>query len=82
MAYGVQTDMLEQLGDLVRKGLLEWQTTQPVLTQDPTNPCKINMSSTGRLVLKDREKFEQLEKELAEARARLSGIQAALRGIL
>lgn len=53
--------MLEQLGDLVRMGLLIWEQGPMTLYQEPHNPFAIKVGFTGRLLLKDQEYLNQLE---------------------
>ncbi len=53
--------ILEQLSDLVKKGLLVVEETQPVITIDSENNLKVSQSC--RLALKDKEYISNLESE-------------------
>lgn len=66
--------IIDQLGDLLQRGLLVIESTQPVLVEsyDPShNKNKIELKQSVKLVLKDKEYIERLEKENAELKAQL-----------
>ena len=62
--------ILEQLNELVSRGLLVVESTRPVLVQDSrfdlNAPYKITLQQKVKLVLKDQEYIKKLEKENAE----------------
>lgn len=58
--------VLEQLNEFVKRGLIMIETSSPVLVWnlDPSDPnAKLEMRRTVKLVLKDQEYIEQLERE-------------------
>jgi len=70
--------ILEQLSDLINRGLLEIQSTVPVITRkdSPENSkVELEISSAVRLVLKDREYIEKLEKENGELKAIIEALK-------
>ena len=60
--------ILEQLGELIDRKLLVLESTQPVLTThyEPGGKTVLKLDQACRLVLKDQEYIEKLEKENAE----------------
>lgn len=76
-----ETLVLSQLGELVTRGLLVIEKTQPVLTQEPGPGCNLKVSQAVRLVLKDREYIEKLEGENADLKYRLLGMKQAVAGL-
>lgn len=70
LAYQKDQIIVDQLGDLLEKGLLVIESTQPVLVQEQ-DKNKLTLKQSVRLVLKDKEYIERLEKENAELTAKL-----------
>lgn len=70
--------ILEQLSELINRGLLIIEETQPLLTInrrcEDKHGVELKMSQGIRLVLKDQEHIEKLEKENAELKKRLDKI--------
>lgn len=69
--------ILQQLGDLIKSGLLVIEEEQPILTKDELTG-NFKYSSAIRLVLRDKEIFEQLKKERDEALDKLVAIRDIL----
>jgi hypothetical protein len=67
--------ILEQLGELVTRGLLVVEETKPMITMEHRNAddagYTFRMTRAIRLVLKDQEYIERLEKEIADLTNRL-----------
>jgi len=72
--------LLEQLNDLVTKGLLVIEETKPVLVQDSDTP-KIILRQAVRLALKDKEYIQKLETENAELKAKLEAIKQTFKEV-
>lgn len=72
-----ETILLEQLGDLVKRGLLVIESTQPVIVQSQS-VHKLELRQAVRLVLKDKEFIQELERENAELKRRLATINSAV----
>lgn len=70
--------ILDQLGDLVKKGLLVIEETQPVLVQTHGPGFNMELRQAVRLVLKEREYVKRLEDE----NARMAEQIQTLKGIL
>lgn len=71
----------DSLNELISSGLLVVEQTEPVLVEfhDPTSPgMKYEFRQSVRLVLKDRERMESLERENTELKGRLNLIIMAL----
>jgi len=71
--------LLEQLSELISRGLIVIYKEEPVLTheeKDGTHTVKI--SSAVRLVLKDHEYIQRIEKENAELKARIQENERSL----
>lgn len=69
-----QALILEQLGDLVSKGLLVIQEVQPVLVKDDSSN-KITLQGAIRLTLRDKEYIEKLEKENKALKAKFEQLR-------
>ncbi len=69
--------ILAQLSDLVKRGLLVVESTEPVLIKD-YNSDEIRLSQSIRLTLKDKEYIEKLEKENAEYKDLIIRLNEAL----
>lgn len=63
--------ILEQLNDLISRDLLIVEETQPVLVRD-FESNKITLRQSVRLVLKDKEYIEKLERENKELKDTLT----------
>lgn len=72
--------ILEQLNDLVSRGLLVIESSQPILVRDMSNN-KIKISQSVRLTLKDKEYIETLEVENRRLKDILSKIQEVFPGV-
>lgn len=66
--------IVDQLGDLLERGLLVVEQTQPVLVQS-YDKNKIELKQSVRLVLKDKEYIERLEKENIELKSQVEFYQ-------
>lgn len=78
MLKNEENELLLQLNEFISRGAIVIEKTQPVLIQDLySNTIKI--SSKIRLVLKDQEYIETLEKENNELKEKLSKIEAAFK---
>jgi hypothetical protein len=71
--------ILESLNELVSRGLLEVQETEPVLVQDCVTDT-IRLSQKVKLVLKDQEYIEKLEKRNKELEDALEQIKKIFPG--
>tara|TARA_R110000868_G_scaffold82953_1_gene233988 strand:+ start:219 stop:491 length:273 start_codon:yes stop_codon:yes gene_type:complete len=69
--------ILDQLNDLVKRGLLVVESTQPVLVRN-YNQDKITVQQSIRLTLKDKEYIEKLEKENSEYKDLIERLNKAL----
>lgn len=69
--------ILSQLGDLVKRGLIVIESTQPVLIHNPDSHL-FHIKQSVRLVPKEKEYIERLEKECAVLRERLALIKKAI----
>jgi hypothetical protein len=58
--------ILEQLSELVKRGILVIEKGPMILTSNAREPFKIEVNQVVRLVLKDRDYIETLEKDNAE----------------
>ncbi|HRT83956.1 MAG TPA: hypothetical protein P5523_04895 [Bacteroidales bacterium] len=79
VAEQTESLLLEQLSDLLSRGLLVVEKTEPVLTQDHSTG-KVQIHQKINLTLRDKEYIEKLEKENAVLQYRLDCIESALRG--
>ena len=70
--------ILEQLNELISRNLLVIELTQMTLTQDYESD-KLKVSQGVRLVLKDQEYIEKLEKENSELKLKLETIRDSLK---
>jgi hypothetical protein len=73
--------ILESLGDLITRGLLVIEETQPVLTggwSPNEDKYEVKLEQKIRIVLKDKEYIEKLEKENADYKERLETMRIAL----
>ncbi len=70
-----QDAMLEQLGELVKSGVLVWEETQQMIIKDQFDPYKFHISNNGKFVFKDAEVIRALREENAHLKARLAIIQ-------
>jgi len=69
--------ILESLGELITRGLLVVEKTQPVLVgrwERDRDKYTVELRQNIKLVLKDQEYIEKLEKENKELNARLQAI--------
>lgn len=76
--------ILDQLGELIDRGLLEFQSTQPVITSEydyTTNKTILNLSQYGKLVLKDQEYIEKLEKENKELKTKINNLNTSIKDL-
>ena len=69
--------ILDQLGDMLKRGLLIVESTQPVLIKDEFSD-KITLKQSIRLTLRDKEYIEKLEKENAEYKDLIERLNKAL----
>lgn len=78
--------ILEQLNELISRGLLVVYETQPMLVQtlrDPLSPePRVEIVSAIKLVLKDQEYIEKLEAENKDLKEKLNSIAAASHHLL
>jgi hypothetical protein len=65
VAKATENEMLSQLNELVSRGLIVWEQGPQVLTRDKLTD-NLSISFSGRLVLKDQEYIETLEKKVSE----------------
>ena len=84
--------ILEQLGDLVTKGLLVIESGPDVITMEPDNywlyynnpgenpKVTLKLSKAIRLVLKDKEYIEKLELENKDLKQKLNNIKQSIAG--
>ena len=74
--------LLDQLGDLLSRGLLVIESTSPVLIQTdrPDGGYNLKLERSVRLTLKDMEYIKKIEDENQELKARLKHIEAAMAG--
>ncbi len=70
--------ILDQLGDLLTRGLLMWEETRPVITKEFDSNV-LTVRSAGRLVLRDREYIEKLEAENAALKEQLFAIKDGIK---
>lgn len=69
MAKKMDTEIVNQLSELVKRGVLVIQSTQPVLVQelnDMTGETEIKLSAAISLVPKELEYIQKLEAEIVE----------------
>lgn len=71
--------LLEQLGDLINRGLLVVETTQPILVHDHYSN-KVEIKQAVKLTFKDKEYIQKLEVENAKYKDILSKIQELFPG--
>lgn len=76
-AKQTESIILEQLNDFISRGLIIIEKTQPVLTTeiDQNNNYQVRLNQSCRLVLKDKEYIEKLEKENQELKELISKIK-------
>lgn len=72
--------ILESLNELISRGLLEVHETQPVLVRE-SDSMKITLKQSVKLVLKDQEYIEKLEKENQELKEKLKNIKQSITGL-
>jgi len=70
--------ILGQLNDLIKRGLLVIESTQPTLVQDPDS-TKILLRQSVKLTLKDIEYIQSLEEENKKLKEKLLSIETALK---
>lgn len=63
------------LEDLIQKGLLVMEMGPLAMVTDPTNPYKLEVKRSVRLVLKDKEYIAKLEGELEQLRYRIHSLE-------
>lgn len=78
LGQAVENEMLRQLGDLVKDGLLVWESTEPVIMRDYMDPYKFTVSQLGRFRLRDQELLDRLRAENESLNKRLRTIELAL----
>lgn len=71
--------LLEQLGDLVKSGLLVVERGERLLTMEE-NSCQVRISQTVRFKLRDQELIKRLRDENDDLRHQLEVIGNAIRG--
>lgn len=76
-----EKQLLLQLGDLVTKGLLVMEEGETVLVQDPCSP-DLQLRSTVRLVLKDKDYIAALEQKVEQLEKRLEDVASAVAPVL
>lgn len=57
--------ILDQLNELISRGLLVVESTQPILVQDPYS-AKVTVQQSCKLLLKDQEYIQKLETRVEE----------------
>jgi len=77
MAEQKEKMLLEQLSELLDRGLLVIEQTQPVLVHE-SHTNELRMEQSVRLVLRDQEYVEKLEKENTELREVIENLQSVL----
>jgi hypothetical protein len=72
--------ILEQLNDFISRGLLEVEMTGPTFVQvvNPIGKNTVTIQQGVRLVLKDKEYIEKLEKENKELKDILARLRSAM----
>lgn len=60
--------ILEQLGDLIKQGLLVIVETQPVMTFDPSTST-LKVEGAVKLHLRDQERLDELQREIESLKA-------------
>lgn len=73
--------ILESLGDLITRGLLVVEKTEPVLVggwKENEDKYEVKLEQKIRIVLKDKEYIEKLEKENADYKDLIETINIAL----
>lgn len=79
--------VLEQLNELISRGILVVEETQPVLVRDAYpftssgEPSRVRLQQSVRLTFKGHEYVERLEKENADLRRRLEVIELAVKRV-
>jgi hypothetical protein len=76
IARNTEAAILGQLNDLISRGLLIVEHTQPILVHDPDS-TKISVRTAVNLRLKDREYIESLERQLVELRDLVAKLRGA-----
>lgn len=71
--------LLEQLNDLISRGLLVIEETQPTLVRDYLTD-KIILQQSVKLTLKDKEYILKLEEENKQLKEKLESIEKAFKG--
>ncbi len=69
--------LAEQLGDLVKRGILVCEESQPAIVYDHTKD-KYLLQQTVKLTVREKEYIEKLERENAELKQKLDAIKGAL----
>ena len=66
VAKETENRILEQLNDFISRGLIELQVSQPTFVEkyDAIDGYKVEIRNTVKLVLKDKEYIETLEKRI------------------
>lgn len=72
--------ILEQLGELVKRGLLVIERGPMILTSNSREPYKLEVNQAVRLVLKDQEYIQNLEKENAQMKGVFDSIRKVYPG--
>lgn len=80
----VEDSMLEQLGDIVKKGLLVWEQSGQRIYNDhgPKGEPVFRIGCHGKLVLKDKEYIEKLELENARLAAAAKEVISMIQSLI
>lgn len=71
-----QASILEQLDWFIKRGIIEVATGPSIITQDIIS-CKLNISKTVELKLKDKEYIESLERQLEEQKELIKKLRSS-----
>lgn len=80
VAKSTESAILEQLDELVSRNLLVIEQQQPVLVRS-SNSGTMEVQSSVRVLLKDQEYIEKLEKENKELQEKLSKVESVLKDL-
>jgi len=80
VAKQTEAEILTQLNDLVSRGLLILERTEPVLVEEDNHKFTVRMKV--KLTLKDKEYIEKLETENKELRKKLENTRNIIREYL
>lgn len=65
----------DQLGDLIKKGILIVEMTNPVLVKNPFDQYKVELRQGLRVTIKEKEYIQKIEKENLDLREKLNKVQ-------